>query len=223
MLNWYAKTFELTERHMTKSYIRRTSVLSWILFLALPLDLIDLEWVVEKYGVFWEYVILVFAIIPLSAFFIIGVSPLVHRFWTPDKYLDEWELDVKRRGMAAGYKILAIALLCSVFYIGTKIDYTGSTDPQISIERVGNFAFGFLIIAFFAQIQAQLRKIKPIDVDELDDELRGRRRIGGKIAISVAVFLLLFGPAMIQGISDGYTEAHNEALKNEAPAEEVVK
>ena len=221
MLNWYVKTFELQERHMTKSYIRRTSILSWILFVALLLDPAIIDWIAELYGELWVDLLLVLVLIPLIALFMIGVSPLVHRFWAPDKYLDEWELDVKRRGMAAGYKVLALALLISLVYLGTQMDYLESTKPAVSIERLVSFVFGFLVIAFFAQIQAQLRRIKPIDVDELDDGLRVRRRIGGKIAISVAIFLILFAPPAFKGFSDGFNAAHIEAIEANKLSQEV--
>ena len=134
-------------------------------------------------------------------------SPLVMRFWARDKYLDEWELDIKRRGMKSGYTVLLFTLILAMIYFGFKVDYSVDLEPKtISNLEIMDWSFNLMIIAVFFQIQTQLRRIRPIDADEWDEERVEKKTIKWKIFMILAVLFILIGPAFCQGVIDGFND-----------------
>jgi len=208
MLRGYASAFEITERHLTRKYIQRISILSWIIFLSLLLDFIDSDWAFDSAPAIVSIALTIALFVFIVATIMLLCSPLVMRFWARDKYLDEWELDVKRRGMKSGYTVLLFALLAATIYFGFKVDYSIDLDQvAVSLLDVAEWSFSLLILAIFFQIQTQLRRIRPIDADEWDEDIVEKKTIKWKIFMILAVLFILLGPPFCQGVIDGYNEA----------------
>lgn len=207
MLKGYASAFEIAERHLTRKYIQRVSIISWIVFLSLFLEFIDIDWVFEDAPAIVAIGLVVILLLFLIAVIMLLCSPLVMRFWARDKYLDEWELDIKRRGMKSGYTVLLFTLLLAMIYFGFKVDYSVDLEPKaISNLEIIDWSFNLMIIAVFFQIQTQLRRIRPIDADEWDEERVEKKTIKWKIFMILAVLFILIGPAFCQGVIDGFND-----------------
>lgn len=208
MLKGYASAFEITDRHLTQKYIRRISILSWVVFLSVLLVFIDEDWAFEDAPAIVELGLVIILLVVVIAFFMLLCSPLVMRFWARDKYLDEWELDIKRRGMKSGYTVLLSTLGLAVIYFGFQADYSADIEAKtVSNLEILDWLSNLVIIATFFQIQTQLRRIRPIDADEWDEETVEKKTIKWKIFMILAVLFILLGPPFCQGIIDGYNEA----------------
>jgi len=212
MLKSYASAYEITERHLTRKYIRRVSILSWFVFLSLLLEFINPDWALEDAPAIVSIGLIVIVIAFLIAVIMLLCSPLVMRFWARDKYLDEWELDIKRRGMKSGYTVLLFTLLLAMLYFVFKVDYSIDYSVEIEAKTVSNsqiagWSSNLIIIAVFFQIQSQLRRIRPIDADEWDEDIVEKKTIKWKIFMILAVLFILFGPPACQGFIDGYNAA----------------
>lgn len=212
MFEGFANAFKITERHLTRNYIRRISVLSWIVFLSLLLEMIDVDWAFDQAPVFVPIALVIALLVVIAALIMLLCSPLVMRFWARDKFLDEWELDVKRRGMKSGYTVLLFTMLAVTIYFGFQADYSVDVEPDtISTLEVAEWSFTILVIAAFFQIQTQLRRIRPIDADDWDEENVEKNTIKGKVFVALSVLFILFGPAFCQGVTDGFNDAHRDA------------
>jgi len=207
VLNWYANTFRISEKNITKSGLLRTKVLAWGTLLIVPLEVVNTDWNDNSENVF---LLTIFALLIFAALIaLIGLllSPLVHRFWAPDKYLDEWEIDVKRKGMAAGYKVLFGAVIVGLIYSAFTTDFSASEPAEFSRFQLDSLGFALLTLTLGVQTLKQLSLIRPIDENEIEADTSEGTSIGARIAVVFAIFMLFFGPPMFQGVVDGFTDA----------------
>lgn len=212
MLNWYANTFRISEKNITKAGLRRTKILTWLTLMIVPIEVINFYWIESP-----ENAILIsgFGVVIIVALFaLIGLllSPLVHRFWARDKYLDEWEIEIKRKGMSAGYKVLFCAIAIGLAYSALTTDFSASEASEISQFKLDSVGFALLILAFGSQTLTQLNLIKPIDQDEAEFGERTKNPIWGRIAVVFAILMLFFGAPFLQGVIDGVTDAWSEPV-----------
>ena len=50
MLNWYAKTFRISEENITKAGLRRTKILAWLALLIVPIEVFVGDWLEKIEG-----------------------------------------------------------------------------------------------------------------------------------------------------------------------------
>jgi len=174
-----------------------------------PLELMSGQWIDTEasLAVQWLFGILIF--VALIAFIALLFNPLVHRFWARDKYLDEWEVDIKRKAMSAGYKTLFGVLFLGLVYSSFTTDYSEGAVQLVSLQKLDSLAFALLIMAFCVQVLTQLHLIRPIEGDEIEFSGPSRSPVWARIAIVFAIIMLFFGPAMVQGFSEGASDAWN--------------
>ena len=216
MLNWYANTFRISEENITKAGLRRTKIFAWLMLLIVPLETIDAAWLDSGDNPLVTGLI----ILALVGLFGVLLSPLVHRFWARDKYLDEWEIEIKRKGMSAGYKVLFGALVLGLVYSSVTTDFSVDSSEQTSLKILDGVAFALLILAFATQTLTQIYLIKPIDETEVETDTQNGHSVGARIAVVFAIFMLFFGAPFVQGFVDGFTEAINEPIEVNGSSED---
>lgn len=209
MLNWYATTFQISEGNITLSGLRRARILAWLTLLIVPIELTSETWI-ERQAPSVEWMFGIAIVVSLVAFIALLFNPLVHRFWARDKYLDEWEVDIKRKAMSAGYKALFAILFIGLAYSAFTIDYSEGVEASVSLHRVDTLAFALLIFVFCVQVLTQLHLIRPIDGEDIAFSGPSHSPVWARIAVVFAILMLFFGPAFFQGIADGASAGWND-------------
>ena len=217
MLNWYANTFLISEKNITKAGLRRTKILTWLALMIVPFELMDTDWIENTESVFVSLVFVIFISTILISLIWLLLSPLIHRFWARDKYLDEWEIEVKRKGMSTGYKVLFGIIFIILVFSAFTTDYSTSHDPQISYFQLDSMGFALLVFAFGVQTLTQLSLIRPIDEDDVEADEQTVVPMGARIAVVFAIFFLFFGPAFVQGFIEGFTDGHHDIAPSQKP------
>lgn len=216
MLNWYANLFRISEKNITKSGLRRTKILTWLTLMIVPLEILTGDWFDELENGFLITTIVIMILLSLIALIGLLLSPLVHRFWARDKYLDEWEIEVKRKGMSAGYKVLFGTLVIGLIYSAVVTDYSEPTSQAVSYLRLDSLGFAVLILAFGVQTLTQLRLIRPIDEEDVEADTPSGSSVWARIAVVLAILMLFMGPALVQGFVDGFNDAHHAQSEKES-------
>lgn len=222
MMKLYADLFALTEESISAKSIKR---LRWLTIGSLPiLPLAAFVKIfgftsLKGFGPLSGYIVIF--LITLFAFSLTCAVPVIlsrigNRIWAPDKYLDEWEQDMKRKSMAMAFIVVmwvtgAMGLSLSLFY--KFIVPLVSEDPT---------ALPFLMVlsilgaGIYTLIFTQLSLIDPIDEDELE---------GPKYVVTSArsilgiIVLFIFGSLfaiVIAGAIHGYAshdDDHHAAAK----------
>lgn len=215
MLNWHANTFRISGKNITKSGLRRTKILTWLTLMIVPLEVLDTDWIDNSENVLFLGLIGIVMIVALIGLIGLLLSPLVHRFWARDKYLDEWEIDVKRKGMAAGYKVLFGAIFIGLAYSALTMAFSSSETPEFSHFQLDSLGFALLILAFGVQTLTQLSLIRPIDEDDLEEEASTRSPIWARIAVVFAILMIFFGAPFLQGVVDGVKDGMNDTAPSQ--------
>ena len=126
------KTFETTEIQLTNKAIKRLRLSAVMALFALPcfaaIELFDLSKNVEN-------ILLVAGGISFLALMYTAIVRLANRLWIPEKYLDEAEIDRKRRSGSLTNQIMIwlfsfftlVAVLADRFGLGSGIDWTPRT------------------------------------------------------------------------------------------------
>jgi len=204
MMKFYADLFALTADSISAKSIRR---LRWLTIGSLPY--LPLIAYLILFGLPHGY-----AAIPFMVSFLLCsvltitvlLARIVNRVWSPDKYLDEWEKDLKRRSMSMGFMVVIYATM------GLGMLWGVSNDLLISLagENVTSIPLVFVIlivgIGFYTQIFTQLLLIVPMDEDDLEEPqyvVTSARSILGIVALLVIVPLSLVFVA-------GYYSGHRD-------------
>lgn len=223
MLNWYANTFRISEKNVTKAGLFRTRIFAWLALIIVPVETIQLDWIENSESVFVQALFGITILAALVGLVGLLLSPLIHRFWARDKYLDEWEIEIKRKGMSAGYKVLFGAMFAGLAYSAITTDFSGKGEAAVSLSQLDSVGFALLILAFCVQTLTQLNLIQPMDEDDMDAEFPTQNPVIARIAVVLAIFTILFGSSFIQGFSDGWNDAGVAIEKIETGTEGVVK
>ena len=210
MLNWYAKTFRISEKNITKAGLRRTKILTWLALLIVPIETFLGDWLEQLDNSVGNTILYTAIIVSVISLIALLFSPLVHRFWARDKYLDEWEIEIKRKGMSAGYKVLFGALVIGIAFSTLVVDYSAPPETDISFLDFDDVAFALLILAFCVQTLTQLNLIHPFDDTEEELDAKNRSPILARIAVVFAIFMIFIGAPMVQGFVDGLSEGLSE-------------
>jgi hypothetical protein len=204
MLSWYANTFQISEGNITLSGLRRTRILAWLTLMVVPLDILSGGWIDATLPPALEWLAGILVFVSLVAFIALLFNPLVHRFWARDKYLDEWELDIKRKAMSVGYKTLFGILFLGLVYSSLTSDFSEGASGAVSVQRLDTVAFALLIFAFCVQVLTQLHLIRPIEGDDIEFSGPSRSPVWARVAVVFAILMLFFGPPFFQGLADGW-------------------
>lgn len=136
------KTFETTEIQLTGRAIKRLRLSAVMAMFALPcfatVELLDLSKNVEN-------ILLVAGGVSFLALMYTAMVRLANRLWIPEKYLDEAEIERKRRSGSLTNQIMIwlfsfftlVAVLADRFGLGAGIDWT---------PRTFTFLFGILFM-----------------------------------------------------------------------------
>lgn len=215
MMKFYADFFTLTEESISAKSIAR---LRWLTIGSLPiLPLVAFLKVfglsgLKVFGSMSIYVGMLFII--LCVVCLICAVPVIfsrigNRIWAPDKYLDEWERDMKRKSMAMAF----IAVMLVTGAIGASVALLHKFNAPLLSENPT--ALPFLIIlsvlgtGVYTLIFSQLSLIEPMDEDELEGPkyvVTTARSILGVIAL---FFVVIFVAGVLSGIFFGHQQ-HND-------------
>ena len=172
MLKWYAETFKLTEKQMTAKALRRLWILTGIGLLILPVLLI-----LEFGGLMGPAFIAarVAHFIILIPFLCLVFSKFFNRFWSRDKYLDEWEKERKHEAMAFAFQVLMYVLGAVILFSGLSPVLNYGQDiliPEFDLYTLGLIVMGVMTVGLFTMHIYLLITTKPIDsLDELRADL----------------------------------------------------
>ena len=172
MLKWYAETFKLTEKQMTAKALRQNWVLTGMsLFLIPAIFILEIGNLTGAalYAVRMAYYISFICLVCLTC------TKFLNRFWSRDKYLDEWERGRKHQAMA--FTLQALCYLLSVIgliaFFGSYSSYgQGVYLPELDLKSVGAVLISTMAFCFFTTQIYLLVTTKPIDsFDELRNDL----------------------------------------------------
>ena len=222
MLKLYADLFALTEESISAKSINR---LRWLTIGSLPI--LPIVAFMKTFGLkslrvfgpsslYLAVLVLTIFVVSLICAVPVLFSRIGNRIWAPDKYLDEWERDMKRKSMAMAF----IVVMWVTGAIGVSLNFAGKLiGPYISDNPT---ILPFLIIltvlgtGIYTLIFTQLSLIEPIDKDELEGPkyiVTTARSIVGIIALFLAIISfigMLFGFFYEHG---QHNDAHHSAAK----------
>ena len=202
MMKFYANLFALTAEYISEKSIRR---LRWLTIGSLPT--LPMTAFLVLFGLPKGYLAIPFMIAFVACFVMMTsvlLARIVNRVWSPDKYLDEWEKDLKRRSMTMAFMVviyvsigmgIAWGLLDNV--VAPYVAENPETLPILLLVSI-------IGAGFYTQIFTQLSLIVPIDEDELEKPqyvVTSARSILGIVALVTVVIL---SSAMMSGYYFGH-------------------
>jgi len=169
MLKWYAETFKLTEKQMTKKALSRLKLLTLISLPATPLFFL---YSLDKIPTDGEPFYIVLGIVSVIALLTLSFCKFTNRFWARDKYLDEWEVARKHQAMAFTLQlftyVVAALMLFFLFTSGWKSLNVVELET-ISHLQIGLSLFALMMFFLYAVHIFILFTVNPID--ETTDDL----------------------------------------------------
>lgn len=166
MFKFYAELFELTAESISQKSIRR---LRWLTIGSLPY--LPMVMYLTLNGLPRSHAALPFILVFIlcsSVTFTVLMSRIVNRVWALNKYLDEWERDIKQKSMTTAFMAMmyvgiALASVWLLFY--------DAFEPIFS-DNLKEIPLMFLVVligaGLYTQIFTQLAVIKPMEEDELE-------------------------------------------------------
>jgi hypothetical protein len=160
MLKFYANTFRFDETTLTR---RKLNILKGLTALSLPLWPLYLTGMFGPFDLASDLWVMFGVIISGVALAALMFTRVVNRFWARDKYLDEWEVEMKHASMAFAFQfvcyVLAIAY-AGVFAFGV---FGGEVTPYLPVAES---MVTVLLLGLYGQIFYVLFKLDAIDRDE---------------------------------------------------------
>ena len=202
MMKFYADLFELTAESISAKSIRR---LRWMTIGSLPyLPMIAYG---VLYGLPRGYLALIFILFfVLCSVLTISVllARIVNRVWSPDKYLDEWEKDLKRKSMTMAFMVVMYLALG----MGVLWEFLNGYLTSVTVENPKAipllFVIGIVGVGFYTQIFTQLSLIDPMDEDELENDKYIKTSSRSVIGL-IALFLVgILSIAFVLGFYNGH-------------------
>lgn len=163
MLKAMFDIFEPTEKQLTPAAIMRLRISMVFGFFALPIfaavELLPLEDSVRMVAIIMGVICYIGLVYGL-------VTRMANRLWVPEKYLDESEIEIKRRSASLAYQIMMFtvaALIATFFVLSPKgSDFTVSARSLV-------YLFGSLMCAFFCfQTFVAAMMIKPLSDGDIE-------------------------------------------------------
>lgn len=189
MLKAMFDIFEPTEKQLTSAAIMRLRISMVFGFFALPIfaaiEVLALSGSARMAAIIVGiicYIGLVYGLI----------TRMANRLWVPEKYLDESEIEIKRRSASLAYQIMmfTVAALIATFFVLSQqgSDFTVSARALV-------YLFGSLMCAFFCfQTFVAAMMIKPLS--DGDIEITSMDKRYGFIMAGCLMTLALIGAAI---------------------------
>lgn len=177
MMKLYARMTDLNAHDVSAKTLKRLRIISLISLPFVPaLGLMGSDFVSSPLSEPLPAIILaIITIVSAIALLILCLNKLVNRVWVRDKYLDEWEVQLKYRSMAFGFQVVLYVISAALF-LGAALDYFDKLVlPEFTPEVIGYALFSLLMLGLYAQIYAQFAMVQPIEEDEMDP-LSGTRK-----------------------------------------------
>lgn len=203
MLARFFKIFELKEKDLSRRALLRFRIFTILAIPVFPLfTLIELGNLSQSA----TKTAMVVGIISFIFFCIVGLSRIANRFWTPNRYMDEWEIQLKQSSMSFAYQLIFIGVVASVLVLISVgwIETEAVLFEFKAHQLVWALANIFVMMLFLPLIYI-IWALRPIDVDDRDTELRGAwYKKPGMIAAAIVAlcFVSYFGVIIADAIHD---------------------
>ena len=139
---------------------------------------------------------------------------VVNRFYFADRFLDEWEIGIKRRSMAFAFQVVmwaGAALLLAALALGDGHTWLRA---QARAGDVVGIVAALFFLGMYAQVFHVLANLRPIDDDRAARDSTAKRRLGVTMGLT-ALALVLSGAAAWQSIA---TDARLDAVRESCEA-----
>lgn len=189
MLKWYADTFKLGGAELTEANLRRLKRLTLAglpSFILYPLGMSDILPPVSK------IITLVLALISAIFFLVVMMSPFTNRFWSRDKYLDEWERGRKRHAMAIGHQVMTYMFICLAIALFVVSFFTKTT-INLSFLTISHGLGGVICCMVLVPHIFLLWTVKPVELTDEDEKQAFEEKSRQNLR------LLAFGSGLIVG------------------------
>ena len=170
MLKWYAELYKFSGKELTLKALRRVKILMILSLPAYPLA------ATSKLGQFSDNVNLLLNItFVLSAICFMGfaITKFVNRFWSRDKYLDEWERARKHESMAFTFQLMmymfALFMLLGILIDKLNLDAT-FVFPALTVYNIVVILGGIIAFGYYVMNAYLLFTIKPIIEDKVSSK-----------------------------------------------------
>ena len=170
MLKWYAELYKFSGKELTLKALRRVKILMILSLPAYPLA------ATSKLGQFSDNVNLLLNItFVLSAICLMGcaITKFVNRFWSRDKYLDEWERARKHESMAFTFQLMmymiALFMLLGILIDKLNLDAT-FVFPALTVYNIVVILGGIIAFGYYVMNAYLLFTIKPIIEDKVSSK-----------------------------------------------------
>ncbi|GLQ19831.1 hypothetical protein [Algimonas porphyrae] len=172
MLKWYADVFRFKPDTLTRRKLMRLRALALLALPVFPLfillrtnlesDVPAMEPLINALDNPAGWGVMFLSFCALTA---LCLARVINRFWARDRYLDEWEVEMKHASMAFALQCI---LYLSLFTLiaGMLLQYWGWVDPiRMSVVTA---MFILVSLMFYAQFLYVLLNLQPIhEEDEL--------------------------------------------------------
>jgi len=169
----YYDEYKIQEGHLSRKSLRGMRFAALAVIVCGPMFFaqthLPVEWKIR--GLIGMLYIGVQILLLLS--FLIGLvfmagSSIASRLFTPDKYLDEWELEHKKNALSFTWWCFSIlALFAFVISLGLEVflDFK-KINIQLDIETVFHIVFAFTMLLFALPVLHFVWNLKPLDSND---------------------------------------------------------
>lgn len=202
MMKFYANLFALTADSISEKSIRR---LRWLTLLSLPILPLTVFLVFQ--GLPNGYLAIPFMIVFMTcaiATVTVLLARIVNRVWAPDKYLDEWEKDLKRKSMSLAFMVMIYVALSLGFALDIFGDVAGSLLEENPIALVYLCLFLIVGSGFYTQIFKQLSLIEPMEEDELDASEYVVTSVRSVLGVTALITVITMSALIMMGYYSGH-------------------
>lgn len=185
MLSKVFGIMETTEVQLTPQALTRLRVTTLLSFLVIPIygavELLDVSGGART-------TLIALGVISALAMLYSFTTRLANRLWTPEKYLDENEIERKRRSMSLTFQVLTGVLAVLLLYMSFTAQY--GSNAVMSINAIVFIMASLFFMSFSFQIAAAAWMIKPLNDSGAKPVAADKRYM-----VLVAVFIVITGLA----------------------------
>ena len=213
MLQAVADAFELRESTLSRSALRRLTLLavgSLPIAFYMPLTISGRALTMSPAQVSATKLVMTASLVCLVWF---ALHRVVNRFFFADRYLDEWEIGIKRRSTAFGFQVFMWSGAARMIAAAVLGDRHAWLDAPARMGDVFGVVVALFFLGMYAQVFHVLANLSPIDDDDMARNGTAKRRLGLTMGLT-ALALLLSGAAVGQSIAtDGRLDAVRQACE----------
>ena len=169
MLKWYAELFKFSGKELTPKALIRVKALMLLSLPAYPATTAKLG----QFGGNLDLLLNIISVVSVLCFLAFACTKFVNRFWSRDKYLDEWERARKHEAMAFAFQVvmytLSLVLLLGV--INIRLALISITFPTLGLYGMGVIAGGVFWFGLYVMHGYMLFTTEPMIEDKSDNSL----------------------------------------------------